>query len=141
MTAAAANVAALTLQNSALGSIEEGETIHYIPSNQPDLNDILSVSITEANLFLHLDSNLDSLSQMYKAYDIVMKFDSVPRASSHRSGDIACTLSLASPDHSSISLDAAGAWTFDCEITATTSSVSTDTATAVTITVTAEDTP
>jgi hypothetical protein len=138
MTAAAGTVATLTLHNSALGSVEEGETIHYSPSNQSDLDDILSVSISEANVFLHLDSNLGSLSETYKAYSIVMKFDSVPEASSHKSGDIACALSLASPDYSSISLDAAGTWTFDCEIAATASSISSDTVTAVTITVTAE---
>ncbi len=134
------NIATLTVQNSALGNIDEGQTILYTPSNQSDLNNIISIATIKANVYLHLDSDLDSLSGSYSAYNIVVKFDSVPGGSGHSTGDTACTLSLASPDFSSIDLDVAGSWTFDFEITTTANSVSSDTATIVTISVSAEST-
>ena len=136
---ASSNVAILTLQDSALGNIEEGQTICYTPANKTDLNDAMRVSTVNSIVYLTLDSNLDSLSGNYDTYDIVVKFDTVPKGSSHNAGDTACTLSLASPDYSSIELDAAGSWTFDFEITTTAKSVSVDqVTTAVTITVSAK---
>lgn len=133
-------IATLTLQNSALGNIEEGQTIYYTPSNQSDLNDIISVITTKNNVYLHLDSDLDSLNTDYTTYNIVVEFDTVPALSSHSTGETACTLSLASPDFTSITLDVAGSWTFDFEITTTANSVNSDTPTTVTITVSAEST-
>lgn len=136
---ASSNVAILTLQDSALGNIEEGQTICYTPANKTDLDDAMRVSTANSMVYLTLDSNLDSLSGNYDTYDIVVEFDTVPKGSSHNTGDIACTLSLASSDHSSIELDAAGSWTFDFEITTTAKSVSADqVTTAVTIAVSAK---
>jgi len=136
---ASSNVAILTLQDSALGKIEEGQTICYTPANKTDLDDAMRVSMVNSIVYLGLDSNLDSLSGDYDTYDIVVKFDTVPEGSSHNTGDIACTLSLASPDYSSIDLDVAGSWTFDFEITTTAKSVCADQViTTVTITVSAE---
>lgn len=133
------NVAILTLQDSALGSIEEGQTICYTPANKTDLDDAMRVSTVKAMVYLHLDSNLDNLSGNYDTYDIVVRFDTLPEGSSHSTGDTACTLSLASPDCSSIELDVAGSWTFDFEITTTAKSVSADqVTTAVTIAVSAK---
>lgn len=134
-------IATLTLQNSALGDIEEGQTIHYTPSNQPDLDNIISVTTTKANVYLHLDSNLDAQKANYDTYDVVVKFDTVPVASAHSSGDTACKLKIPSPDYSSINLDVAGDWTFNFEIATTPESVNSDTVTTLTITVTAESTP
>ena len=134
------DIATLTLTNSALGNIEEGETKSYTPGTQPDLDDIISVVTTKANVYLHLDSDLDDQSPNYATYDIVIKFDTVPIGSGHNTGDTACTLTLASPDYSSINLDVAGSWTFDFEITTTPQGVSSDTQTTVTITVSAEST-
>jgi hypothetical protein len=133
-------IVTLTLQNSALGSIEEGQTLCYTPTNQTDLDNIISIATTKSSVYIHLDSDLDSLSSYYDTYNIVVKYDTVPGGSSHNAGDTACTLSLTSPDYSSIDLDVAGSWTFDFEITATAKSVNSDQATTVTITLTAEST-
>jgi hypothetical protein len=131
-------IATLSLQNSDLGNIEEGQTLYYTPANQSNLNDIISITTTKANVYLHLASDLDSQTSYYDTYNIVVKYSTVPIGSSHSSGSTACALSLVSPDYSSIDLDVAGSWTFDFEITTTAKLVSADTDTTVTITVTAE---
>lgn len=123
------------MSNSALGYIEEGETIYYTPSNQTDLDDVISVITLKDNVYLHLDSDLDLLSGYYTSYNIVVKFDTVPVGSTHSQGDIAYTLSLTSPDHGSITLDESGSWTFDLYITTTATSVNSDQNTTLTITV------
>ena len=134
------NIATLTVQNSALGNIEEGQTLYYTPSTQPDLDNVISITTTKAYVYIHLDSDLNSLSSYYGTYNIVIKFDSVPVGSGHSQGDTACTLSLVSPDFSSIDLDVTGSWTFDFEITTTANSVSSNIGTTVTIIVSAEST-
>ncbi|MDH5440685.1 MAG: hypothetical protein OEZ48_02335 [Candidatus Bathyarchaeota archaeon] len=133
------NVATITLQDSALGSIDEGETKTYTNVTVASLGDAISITTTKA-VYLHLSSDVDILSSDYTMYDIVVKFDTVPGGSSHTSGQTACTLTLASPSYSSINLDVAGSWTFNFEITTTASSVSSDQPTTVTITVSAEST-
>ena len=100
------------------------------------LGDAVSITSTKANVYLHFDSDLDALTD-YSTYNIVVKFSQVV-GSTYSVGDTACTLSLGSPDYSSVDLDAGGAWKFDFEITSTASSVDADTPTTVTITVTAE---
>ena len=132
------DIATLTLSNAALGNIEEGQTILYTPANTSALDNIIQVTTTKDNVYLHLDSDLDSQTSNYATYNIVVKFDTVPAGSSHSTGDTACTLSLTSPDFSSINLDVAGTWTFDFEITTTPQGVSSDIQTTVTITVSAE---
>jgi len=134
------DIATLTLTNAALGTIEEGQTILYTSSNTSALDNIISVTTTKNGVYLHLDSDLDSQSSNYATYNIVVKYDSVPVGSSHSSGETACTLTLSSPDYSSIELDVAGTWTFDFEITTTSQGVSSDIQTTVTITVSAEST-
>lgn len=134
-------IANITLQNSALGNLEEGETKSYTKMDIASLGDAISVTTTKANVYLHLDSDVDSLGAYYSAYNIGVRFAAVPGGSIlHSAGDLACTLSLTSPDFSSIDLDAAGSWTFDFEITTTAESVSADQGTTVTITVSAEST-
>ena len=134
-------IATLSLQSSTLGTIEEGETKSYTKTDVPSLGAIIGVTTTKANVYLHLDSDLDSLSASYDTYDITVRFIAVPAGSVlHTVGNVACTLTLASPDYSSIDLDAAGDWSFDFEITTTAQSVSSDTPTTVTIVVTAEST-
>jgi len=132
-------IATLTLKNSALGNIEEGETKSYTEAQVPELNDAISVVTTKDNVYLHLVSDVDSLGGFYSTYDILVRFATVPAGSVlHSVGDVACTLTLVSPDYSSIDLDVAGSWTFDFEITTTAQSVDADQATTVTITVSAE---
>ena len=135
--------ATLTLQDSALGNIFEGDTLLYTKVGGggdvelASLGDIISITTVKPNIYLHLDSDLDSLTD-YSTYNIVVKFDTVP-VGSGQSGT-ATTLTLASPDSGAITLDEAGDWTFDFEVTTTANGVSSDTPTTVTITVTVEDT-
>lgn len=131
-------IATLSLSNSALGNLEEGQTLLYTPTNQSDLDDIISITTTKANVYLHLDSNLDTLTD-YSTYNIVVKFSQV-QGGTYSVGTTACTLSLGSPDYSSIDLDAAGTWIFDFEVTTTADTVSADAPSTVTITVSAEST-
>jgi hypothetical protein len=131
-------IATLTLHNSALGNIEEGQTIFYTPSNKSDLNDIISVITTKADVYLSLESDVDNLAALYDIYGIYVRFDTIPAGSSHNPGDLACKLEISSPDYNSVVLDAAGDWTFDFEITTTAKSVNADQPTTVTITVTAK---
>ena len=133
-------IATITLKNSDLGEIEEGDTKTYTKSDVSNLGDAISISTTKAHVYMHLNSDLDSLGTYYNTYNIVVKYNSVPVGSSHSSGDTACTLSLSSPDYSSIDLDVTGSWTFDFEITTNPKSVDSDTSTTVTIVVTAEST-
>jgi hypothetical protein len=132
------NIATLTVQNSALGNIEEGQTIGYAKGNMSSLGNILSLTTTKASVILHLDSNVDLLSTYYSTYTITVKY--AVALSGHNIGDVAKTITLASPDPTALTLEVAGAWSFDFEITTTAKSVSSDQATTVTIVVTAEST-
>jgi Flp pilus assembly protein TadG len=135
-------VASITLTQGTLGNIEEGQTILYTPINTSSLNDILSITTSKANVYLHFDTDLEGQSGNYNTYQIVVKVgDTVPGGSSNSTGDTTATLTIASPDTTSgVVLDASGDWTFDFEITTTAGSVSSDQATTVNITVSAEST-
>lgn len=132
-------VATITLLNSDLGDLMEGETKTYTKDEVGTLGDAITITTKETNVYLHLDSDLDALSD-YSTYELEVKFSTVPGGSSHSVGDLACTLSLASPDYSSIDLDVAGTWKFDLEVKTTADSVDDDTPTTVTIIVKAEST-
>jgi hypothetical protein len=132
------DIATLTLKNSALGNLNEGESQTYTSATVANLGDAISLTTTTASVYLHLDSDVDSVSG-YSAYSIVVKFSQVV-GSTYSVGDTACTLSVGSPDFSSIDLDAAGTWGFDFEISTTAGSVSADTPSTVTIIVSAEST-
>lgn len=132
------DVATLTLGNADLSDLEEAQTLLYTPANDTELDEIISITTTKANVYLRLDSNLDTLTD-YSTYNIVVKFSTVV-GSTYSIGQTACTLSLASPDFSSIDLDAAGTWAFDFEITTTAGTVSANSSNTVTINVSAEST-
>jgi len=133
-------VANITLDQGTLGDISEGETILYTAINSSSLDDIISITTTQANVYLHFDTDLDSQSGNYATYQIVVKAGTV-QGSTISTGDTVATLTLASPDTASgVDLDTAGAWTFDFEITTTAESVSSDQPTTVNITVSAEST-
>ena len=123
-------VATLTLQNSALGNLEEGETKTYTKTGGggdielATLGDAVSITSTKANVYLHFDSDLDALAD-YSTYTITVKFSQV-QGSTYSVGDTACTLTMASPYYSSVDLDAVGTWKFDYEITTTAGSVDAD---------------
>jgi hypothetical protein len=132
-------IATLTVQNSALGNIEEGETKSITKATVPSLGNILNITTTKANVYLHFNSNLDTLTSYYTAYTITVRFAAVP-GGNHNVGDTACTMTIGSPDPAAVTLDASGAWRFDFEITTTAKSVSSDQPTTATIVVTAEST-
>ena len=131
-------VASFTIKNSALGDINEGETIVYTSTEIPNLGAAITITTTTQPVYLHFDSDLDSLSGSYSAYDINVIYDTVPAGGS--GSGTACVLSTASADYSSITLDAVGTWIFDFSVETTASSVDSDTPTTVTITVGAEST-
>jgi hypothetical protein len=133
------NIATLVLNSPALGNIEEGETKSYNKTDVAALGDAISIATYKADVYLHLDSDVDSLSTYYTTYDITIKYATVPGGSSHSVGETAATITLVSPDPAGIGLDVAGSWTFDFEITTTAKSVSSDQATTVTIVATAEN--
>jgi hypothetical protein len=134
------NIATLTVQNSALGNIEEGQTIAYTKATVSSLGSILNLTTTKDNVYLHFNSDVDSLSTYYSTYTITVKYAAVGAGSTHAVDDVACTMTLAAPDPTGVTLDKTGAWRFDFEITCTAKSVSTDQVTTATIVVTAEST-
>ena len=129
-------VASITLGNAALGNIEEGETILYTAANTSAIDDILTVTTGKANVYLHIDTDLDAQSN-YATYQIEVIVDTSPGS---LSGTVA-TLTTGSPDTSSgIDLDTAGTYIFDFRVTTTAQQISSDTPTTVNITVSAEST-
>jgi hypothetical protein len=134
--------ATLTLSNSALGNILEGDTLRYTKVGGggdielATLGDAITITTSKTNIYLHLDSDLNDLT-CYSTYNITIKFSQV-MSSTYSVGDVACTLSLASPDYSAIDLDATGEWMFDIELITTANSVDSDTPTTVTISVMVE---
>ncbi len=131
-------VATFTLKNSALGDINEGETIIYTSAEIANLGAAITITTTTQPVYLHFNSDIDSLSGSYSAYDINVIYDTVPVGGS--GSGTACVLSLASPDYSSITLDAVGTWIFDLSVETTADSVNADTPTTVSIIVGAEST-
>lgn len=134
------NVASITLKNSALGSIDEGDTKSYTKATVDALGSAISLTTTKPTVYLHLNSDIDSLSSTYSAYTLTVKYLTVPGGSSHVAGQTAATMSIASPDPTAITLDVAGSWVFDFELTTTAKSVSSDQASTATVVVTAEST-
>ena len=134
------NIATLTLQNSALGNIEEGQTITYTKATVSSLGNIVNLTTTKDNVYLHFDTDVNTLSTYYTTYSITVKYAAVGSGSTHTVGETAATMTLASPDPTAVTLDVDGAWRFDFELTTTAKSVSADQATTVTVVVTAEST-
>jgi hypothetical protein len=130
------NIATITVQNSALGNIEEGQTIAYTKATVASLGNILSLTTTKANVVLHFASNVNTLNTYYSAYTITVKYANA--VNGHSVGDVLTTISIASPNPSGVTLAAIADYQFDFEITTTALSVSSDQATSATITVTAE---
>jgi hypothetical protein len=134
------NVATITLKNSALGNLEEGETKSYTKADIANLGAAISLTTSKANVYLHLNSDVDSLSAYYSTYTVVVKYITVPTGQEALIGQTAASMSIGSPDPSGFALPAAGSWAFDFEITTTAKSVSSDQASTATVVVTAEST-
>ena len=133
-------IANISLLSPDLGDINEGETKSYTKATVTDLGDAITITTTTADVYLHLDSDLDDLLSVYETYTIDVKYDTVPGGSSAVSGNVASTITPASPDPAPITLDVAGTWTFDFEITTKPYSVISNTNTTVEIIVSAEST-
>jgi hypothetical protein len=134
------NVATLTLKNSALGNLEEGETKSYTKANVANLGAAISLTTVKANVYLHLNSDIDALTTYYTTYTVTVKYITVPTGQEALIGTTAATMSIASPDPSGFALPAAGSWAFDFELTTTAKAVSSNQTTTATIDVTAEST-
>jgi hypothetical protein len=134
------NIATITLKNSALGNIEEGQTLLYTKSNVSSLGAAITLTTTKAHVYMHLSSDLASQSASYSTYNVVAKYITVPGGSTHSVGQTAATLTLTQSSSGAIDLDVSGNWILDFEITTFAKSVNADTPTTVTITVTAEST-
>ena len=130
-------IASLTLQNSALGEINEGETKTITKATVATLGSAVSVTTT-STLTLHFSSDLASQASSYSTYDVVVKLASKPAGSSLIVDNAYATMSIGTPNPAGFALDAAGTYVFDFEVTCTARSVSSDTPTTVTITVSAE---
>lgn len=139
VTQTVVEVATFTVQNSALGNINEGQTKSYTKTEVTSLGEAVALDIQSQPVYLHFNSDLDTVSGSYDAYSITVKFIQV-QGSTYSVGDTAATLTLGSPDAAAVTLDATGVWKFDFEITTTADSVDSDTPTSVTVTVTAEST-
>lgn len=131
-------IATLEVQNSALGNIEEGQTLFYTKVNMTTLGNILNCTTTKDSVYLHFDSDIQLMTTYYSNYTIAVKYAAVGSGSSHNVGDIACTMTIAAPDPAEVTLDKLGDWRFDFEITTTAISVTTDQPNTVTIVVTAD---
>jgi len=138
VTLTVVEIATFTLKNAALGDINEGQTLSYTNATVANLGDAVSITTTTTNVKLHFNSDVDSLNSYYSTYSIAVKLVSKPGGSSLTVGSTVCTLTLASPDYSSVNLDVAGTYKFNFEITTTAQSVSSDQLTTATITVSAE---
>lgn len=132
------NVASLTLNDADLGDIDEGETMYYVPANTSAVDNVLSLTTTRSNVYLHFDTDLGDQTTYYDTYQIEVVVSSAPGGSG-LSGTVA-TLTIGSPDTlSGIDLDVAGDYVFDFQVTTTAKGVSANQATTVNITVTAEN--
>jgi hypothetical protein len=133
-------IATITLKSSALGNLEEGQTLFYTKANVTNLGAAISLTTTKASVYMHLSSDLATQGTWYSTFNVAVKIASKPSGGTHSVGDVVATLTLASPNSGAINLDVLGSWTFDFEVTTIAKSVSADHATTVTITVTAEST-
>jgi len=131
------NVASLTLNNAALGNIEEGETIVYTAPATSAVDNVVSLTTAKNNVYLHFDTDLEGQTTYYDTYQIEVVVDTAPGGSS-LSGTVT-TLTIGSPDTASgIDLDVMGDYVFDFQVTTTAKGVSANQATTVNIAVTAE---
>ena len=64
-------VANITLDQGTLGNIEEGQTILYTASNTSSLNDILDITTSKANVYLHFDTDLEGQNGNYSTLNLV----------------------------------------------------------------------
>jgi hypothetical protein len=139
-------VSTFVLKNSDLGDLFEAETKSYTKDGTggtgivPDLGAAISITTAKTGVFLYLVSDIDALAPYYSVYTLTVTFASVPVGSTHTVGSNAATLTIANPyTPVGITLDAAGAYTFDFALTTTAGTVVSDTTTIATITVSAEN--
>ena len=101
-------IATITLKSSALGPLEEGQTLFYTKANVTNFGIAISLTTTKANVYMHLSSDLASQSTYYSAFNVAVKIATKPSGGIHSAGETVCTLTLASPNSGSINLDVLG---------------------------------
>jgi hypothetical protein len=136
------NVADITTKNPSLPNLEEGQSATYTKTTVTDLGDAADVTTYKSNVILAFSSSdISALTTKYSQYEIVIKYAVVPVGSTSTVGDVAATITMASPNPSSVTLDLAGNWQFDYEISVTAlPGISADTSSTATVTVTASPT-
>lgn len=134
------DVADITVKTPvALTNIDEGQPATYTKTEIADLGAAATVVTYKSPVDLTFSStDLGLLSTYYTTYTITVKIFSVPGGSTLTPGSTAATLTLTSTSPAAITLDAAGTYVFDYEITVLAKSgIATDTPTTATITVSA----
>lgn len=137
------NVADITTKNPALPNLEEGQSATYTSTTVTDLGDAADVTTYKPAVVLTFSSSdISALTAKYSQYEIVIKYAAIPTGTStHTVGQVAATITMASPNPASITLDLAGNWQFDYEISVTTPpGISADTSSTATVIVTASPT-
>lgn len=134
------NVATITLKNSVLGNLDEGDSASYTKANVTELGAAISMT-TVKPVYLHLNSDIGALATYYTTYTLTVRCFSSP-GGSITTGAVVATLTLGAPNSGSILLDTAGPYVFDFELQTTAGFISgvPSQATTATITVTAEST-
>ena len=131
-------IAPITLKNSDLGYINEGETKVYTSLEIPSLGEAITITTTSTPVYLHFDSNIELLSSSYSTYNIDVLYNQVPPLGT--GSGIACSMRIATPDPSAITLDAVGTWVFDLSLKTTVNSIDSNTPITVQIIISTEST-
>jgi hypothetical protein len=133
-----AEVATITLKNFDLGNIKEGETKTYTSSEVANLGEAIKITTTTEPVYLHLDSNLDTLGSLFSTYKISVLYKTVPPTGTY--SGTASSITLSSPEPPYIVLNVTGTWVFDLSVEIAANSVDSNTPTIVTIIASAEST-
>jgi hypothetical protein len=133
-----AEIATITIKNFDLGNIKEGETRTYTSSEVANLGEAIKITTTTEPVYLHLDSNLDTLGSLFSTYKISVLYKTVPPDGTY--SGTASLITLSSPEPPYIVLNVTGTWVFDLSVEITANSVDSNTPTTVTIIASAEST-
>jgi hypothetical protein len=119
-------------------NIKEGETRTYTSSEVANLGEAIKITTTTEPVYLHLDSNLDTLGSLFSTYKISVLYKTVPPTGTY--SGTASSITLSSPEPPYIVLNVTGTWVFDLSVEIAANSVDSNTPTIVTIIASAEST-
>jgi hypothetical protein len=129
------DITTITIKNSDLGEINEGETKNYTSSEIANFREAIKIKTTSEPVYLYLSSDLDSNRFSYSTFKINVHYNTVPPSGT--GSGIACSISLDFTNSSYIKLDVAGTWIFDLSADMVANSVDSNIHTTVTIIVSA----